>query len=91
MGDFADAAIDGIIAAFPGHQPGTRPIHAPGITATGWFEGSPVAPIYTDAAHFAGARGPGHRQVLQRYGLSPGTGYGAGGARHVGQVPHAAT
>lgn len=69
MGDFADAAIDGIIAAFPGHQPGTRPIHAPGITATGWFEGSPVAPIYTDAAHFDGSQVP----VTVRF--SNGTGY----------------
>ncbi len=69
MGDFADAAIDGIIAAFPGHDPGTRPIHAPGITATGWFEASPVAPIYTDAAHFDGSKVP----VTVRF--SNGTGY----------------
>jgi catalase len=67
--DFDDAAIDGIIAAFPGHEPGTRPIHAPGITATGFFEASPVAPIYTDAAHFAGAQVP----VTVRF--SNGTGY----------------
>jgi catalase len=66
---FADAAIDGIVGAFPGHQPGTRPIHAPGVTATGWFEGSAVAPLYTDAAHFAGDRVP----VTVRF--SNGTGY----------------
>ena len=58
MGNFADAAIDGIIGAFPDYQPGTRPIHAPGITATGWFEGSTVAPLYTEAAHFSGVRVP---------------------------------
>lgn len=75
--DFADAAVDGIAAAFPNHQPGTRPIHAPAITATGWFEGSPVAPLYTDAAHFAGGQVP----VTVRFSN------GTGNAREPDSVP----
>jgi len=69
VADFADAAIDGIIGAFPGHLRGTRPIHAPAVTVTGWFEASSVARRYTDAAHFTGAPVP----VTAR--LSNGTGY----------------
>ena len=54
----ADPIIDAIKAAAPSHTPGTRPIHAPGIGVTGWFQASDVAPAYTDAEHFTGGRVP---------------------------------
>jgi len=38
------------------YRPGTRPIHAPGIGATGWFSASPVAKSFSKAAHFTGDR-----------------------------------
>jgi catalase len=64
----ADQLVDDILRSCPAHRPGTRPIHAPGIGATGWFSATPVASSYTTAAHFAGGRVP----VTVRY--SNGTG-----------------
>lgn len=54
----ADLFIDAIIDAQPSHTSGTRPIHAPGIGVTGWFQASDVAATYTDAPHFRGTRVP---------------------------------
>jgi catalase len=54
----ADDLIDDILRGAPAHTPGTRPIHAPGICATGRFQATPVAPAYTDSAHFAGGPVP---------------------------------
>lgn len=54
MTDWADAAIDAIIAAAGDHIPGTRPIHAPGIGAIGRFQASEVASSFSDAAHLSG-------------------------------------
>jgi catalase len=49
-----DELVDALIRACPAYRPGTRPIHAPGIAATGWFSGTPVASSLTIAPHFAG-------------------------------------
>lgn len=57
-GDLPAALVDGIIATCPAYRTGTRPIHAPGIAARGWFSPTPVASKYTTAAHFAGATVP---------------------------------
>lgn len=54
----ADVLIDDILRATPGHTSGTRPIHAPGICATGWFQATSVATTYTSASHFDGATVP---------------------------------
>ncbi|MDQ4097078.1 MAG: catalase [Actinomycetota bacterium] len=51
-----DQLIDDILACSPGHEPGTRPIHAPGIAVTGFFQASHVAGHYTVAEHFGGQR-----------------------------------
>lgn len=64
----ADQAIDAIIAAAPGHTPGTRPIHAPGIGVTGHFQASDVARLFSDAVHFSG------RPVPATVRFSNGTG-----------------
>ncbi|MDQ6616665.1 MAG: catalase [Actinomycetota bacterium] len=56
--DLADQLVDDLIRACPAHRLGTRPIHAPGIAATGWFSPSPVASSFTTAEHFAGGRVP---------------------------------
>jgi len=57
-GDVADQLIDDLLRSCPAHRPGTRPIHAPGIGAQGWFAATPVASKFTTAAHFAGQRVP---------------------------------
>ncbi|MBO0732475.1 MAG: catalase, partial [Acidimicrobiaceae bacterium] len=54
MVDLADELIDDIVRDAPGHQPGTRPIHAPGVCVAGRFRGDPVAPRYCRAEHLAG-------------------------------------
>jgi catalase len=48
--------VDAIIADFPDHKPGTRPIHTIGIGVEGYFEASDVAPTYCRAKHFGGER-----------------------------------
>jgi len=53
-----DEAIDGILRGAPDHVPGTRPIHAPGIVATGRFQASEVASGFSSAAHFSGQSVP---------------------------------
>jgi catalase len=50
------ALVEGIIKTCPLYRRGTRPIHAPGIAAEGWFSPTPVASEYTTAAHFAGPK-----------------------------------
>lgn len=57
-GDLAEELVEDIIRSCPAHREGTRPIHAPGIAATGWFSPSPAASSVTTAAHFAGGRVP---------------------------------
>jgi len=54
----ADVIIDSMLADFPAHRPGTRPIHASGIAVTGWFQASPVAAAHSEAEHFSGGRVP---------------------------------
>ena len=48
----AKQLVDAIIADFPNHDPGTRPIHTIGISAVGHFEPLNVAPDYCTAEHF---------------------------------------
>lgn len=50
--------VDAIIADFPDHAPGTRPVHTIGIAATGHFVSSDVARSYCVAEHFQGQRVP---------------------------------
>jgi catalase len=64
----ADQLVDELVHACPAYRPGTRPIHAPGIGATGWFSATPVASSFSVATHFAGGRVP----VIVRF--SNGTG-----------------
>ena len=54
--DIAGELIDGIVRSCPAYRPGSRPIHAPGIAAIGWFRASSVASGYTVAPHFTGDR-----------------------------------
>jgi catalase len=48
--------VEAIIADFPDHAPGTRPIHTIGIGVEGYFEASDVARNYCLAEHFGGQR-----------------------------------
>lgn len=52
----AEQLVDAIIADFPNHDPGTRPIHTVGIGAIGHFRASDVAKTYCTADHFRGHR-----------------------------------
>jgi catalase len=58
LADQACELVDDVVRACPAHRPGTRPIHAPGIVATGWFSATPVASTFTTAGHFSGPRIP---------------------------------
>lgn len=46
--------VDAVIADFPDHAPGTRPVHAIGIGVHGRFKASKIARQYCDAEHFHG-------------------------------------
>lgn len=48
----ASRLVEAIIADFPDHKPGTRPIHTIGIGVKGTFEPSEVARNYCIAEHF---------------------------------------
>ncbi len=50
----AEELYQAIVADYPDHLPGTRPVHAVGIVATGTFVPSPVAARFTSAEHFRG-------------------------------------
>lgn len=52
--DIAQQLVDAVIADFPDHAPGTRPVHTVGIGVTGYFKGSKIAPAYCTAEHFRG-------------------------------------
>jgi catalase len=52
----AQQLVDAIIADFPNHDPGTRPIHTIGISTVGHFQASNVAPDYCTAEHFQGQK-----------------------------------
>jgi catalase len=54
----AERLVDSIIADFPDHKAGTRPIHTIGIGVNGYFEASEVARSYCIAEHFQGQRVP---------------------------------
>lgn len=49
--------IAGILRDFPRHQPGTRPVHAYGVLAEGWFRPTDVATRYTTAVALNEPRG----------------------------------
>ncbi|MGH9278045.1 MAG: catalase, partial [Acidimicrobiales bacterium] len=69
MRDRVDSTIDTLIAHASNYVEGTRPIHSPGITGTGWFEANPVARRYCDAEHFSGDPIP----VIVRFSNGTGT------------------
>ena len=52
----AKQLVDAVIADFPDHKPGTRPIHTIGVGVEGYFEASDVAKNYCIAEHFQGQR-----------------------------------
>ncbi len=54
----AERLVDAVIADFPDHRPGTRPVHTIGIGVTGSFGASDVARNYCTAAHFQGKTVP---------------------------------
>lgn len=43
----AKQLVDAVIADFPDHKPGTRPIHTIGVGVEGYFEASDVAKTYS--------------------------------------------
>ncbi|MEL7097528.1 MAG: catalase [Pseudomonadota bacterium] len=54
-----DAEIVAAVRAdAPDNTPGTRPIHAIGIVAKGYFQATPAAAQYTTAEHFQGGQFP---------------------------------
>jgi catalase len=57
-GSLAERLVLDLERACPAHVRGTRPIHAPGVAATGWFCATPSASTFTTATHFGGARIP---------------------------------
>jgi catalase len=57
------ALLDELQPVFPEHQPGTRPLHAFGTGAIGWFRPSDVAAKYCRARHFVDGETP----VLVRF------------------------
>ena len=54
----ASELVDSIIADFPDHKVGTRPIHTIGIGVEGYFEASDIARNFCIAEHFQGQRVP---------------------------------
>lgn len=54
----ARTLVDAVIADFPDHQPGTRPVHTIGIGVTGYFAPSEVARSFCTARHFQEPRSP---------------------------------
>lgn len=54
----AEQLVKAVIADFPDHAAGTRPVHTIGIGVQGYFTGSAVARRYTTAAHFQGDEVP---------------------------------
>lgn len=54
----AQQLVDAVVADFPDHAPGTRPVHTIGIGVTGYFEASTVAAGFCTAEHFQGQRVP---------------------------------
>ena len=55
-GGLSERLFDALIDDFPDHRPGTRPVHAVGIGADGYFVPSHVARRFTTADHFQGDR-----------------------------------
>jgi catalase len=70
---------EAMLADYPDHVRGTRPVHTVGIGATGYFEPSRVAGQYTAAEHFAGGRVP----VAVRFANGSGSPTVRDGARDV--------
>ncbi len=64
----AKQLVDAVIADFPDHAPGTRPVHTIGIGVTGHFVASDVARTYCIAEHFQG------QQVAATVRFSNGSG-----------------
>jgi catalase len=68
VGGLSEQLYRALVADYPDHAQGTRPVHAVGIGAAGYFVPSDVASSYSKAEHFAGDRIP----VTMRF--SNGTG-----------------
>jgi len=66
--DLSHQLYDALIADFPGHAPGTRPVHAVGIGAVGYFIPSDVAHNFSCAEQFQG----GPVDVTVRFSNSSG-------------------
>jgi catalase len=58
VGGLSEQLYRALVADYPDHAQGTRPVHAVGIGATGYFVPSAVASSYSTAEHFAGERIP---------------------------------
>lgn len=54
----AERLVDAVVADFPDHAAGTRPVHTIGIGVTGGFKATTVAAAYCTAEHFAGQQVP---------------------------------
>lgn len=54
----AEQLVAAVIADFPDHAPGTRPVHTIGIGVLGHFKAAKIARDYSTAAHFQGDRVP---------------------------------
>ncbi len=65
----AEALYNALLSDYPDNLPGTRPVHAIGIGAIGFFAPSTVAGAYSAAPHFAGGRVP----VTVRYSNGSGS------------------
>lgn len=55
-GGLSQRLFDALVADYPDHKPGSRPVHAVGIGAVGYFVPSDVARSFTVAEHFRGER-----------------------------------
>jgi catalase len=51
--DLGNRLVDALLRDFPGHVPGTRPVHSKGIGLSGHFQPSNVAAEYCVAEHFS--------------------------------------
>ncbi len=65
----AEQLVAAVIADFPDHKPGTRPVHTLGIGVVGRFKAARVASDYSTAEHFQG----GHIPVTVRFSNGSGS------------------
>ncbi len=68
-GNMSKRLYDALLADYPDHEAGMRPVHAVGIGATGYFVASKVAKDYTFAEQFQGE----HTPITVRYSNGSGS------------------